>query len=83
MFVSPSVPVLKPNPQCDSVCTQWLGHDGSPSWDNLPGGPVVKNLPCGAGDTGSIPGRGTKIPHASRQLGLCATTTEPAGTAPK
>ena len=23
----------------------------------------VKNLPCSAGDTGSIPGGGTKIPH--------------------
>ena len=26
-------------------------------------GPVVKNLPCNAGDTGSIPSGGTKIPH--------------------
>ena len=25
------------------------------------GGPVVKNLPCNAGDPGSIPGQGTKI----------------------
>ena len=25
-----------------------------------PGGPVVKNLPCNAGDSGSIPGQGTK-----------------------
>ena len=24
----------------------------------FPGGPVVKNLPCNAGDTGSIPGLG-------------------------
>ena len=24
----------------------------------LPGGPVVKNLPCNAGDKGSIPGLG-------------------------
>ena len=30
-------------------------------WD-LPGGLVVKNLPCSAGDTGLIPSRGTKIP---------------------
>ena len=34
------------------------------SWD-FPGGPVVKNLPSSAGDVGSIPGQGTKIPHAS------------------
>ena len=24
----------------------------------FPGGPVVKNLPCDAGDTGSVPGPG-------------------------
>ena len=45
-------------------------------WD-FSGGPVVKNLPSNAGDAGSIPGRGTKIPHAAGQLSLCATTTEP------
>ena len=28
------------------------------------GGPVVKNPTCNAGDTVSIPGWGTKIPHA-------------------
>ena len=28
------------------------------------GGPVVKNLPCNAGDKSSIPDQGTKIPHA-------------------
>ena len=32
-----------------------------PSRD-FPGGPVVKNLPSNAGDTGSIPGQGTKTP---------------------
>ena len=37
------------------------------SWDS-PGGPGVKNLPSNAGDTGSIPGRGTKITHALGQL---------------
>ena len=45
------------------------------SWD-FPGGPVVKNQPSNAGDVGSIPGQGTKIPHAAGQLSLCATTTE-------
>ena len=38
-----------------------------PTWD-FPGGPMVKNLPYNAGDTGSIPGQGTKIPHAMGQL---------------
>ena len=45
-------------------------------WD-FPGGPVVKNPPSNAGDAGTIPGRGTKIPHAMRQLSLHAATTEP------
>ena len=31
-----------------------------PFWD-FPGGPVAKNLPSNAGDTSSIPCRGTKI----------------------
>ena len=40
-------------------------------------GPVVKKLPSNAGDTGSIPGWGTKIPHAAGQLSPHTTTTEP------
>ena len=43
---------------------------------NFPGGPVVKNPHSNAGDTGSIPGQGTKIPHDMGQLGLCAETRE-------
>ena len=43
---------------------------------DFPGGPVVKNLPSNAEDTGSIPGRGTKIPHVAGQLSLHATTRE-------
>ena len=27
-------------------------------WEDFPGGPVVKNLPANAGDTGSTPGPG-------------------------
>ena len=30
-----------------------------------------------AGAMGSIPGQGTKIPHVTEQLSLCAATTEP------
>ena len=33
------------------------------SWD-FPGGPVVKNLNCNSRNSSSIPGWGTKIPHA-------------------
>ena len=32
------------------------------------GSPVVKNPPSSAGDMGSIPGGGTKIPHAAGKL---------------
>ena len=39
---------------------------------------MVKNPPSNAGDAGSIPGQGTKIPHAVGQLSLRAATTEPA-----
>ena len=51
------------------------------SWDFF-GRPVVKNLPSIAGDVGLIPGQGTKIPHAPRQLNPCtvdywALTLEP------
>ena len=35
-----------------------------------------KNQPCNAGDVGSIPGWGTKIPHAAEQLSLHSTTRE-------
>ena len=38
---------------------------------------MVKNLLCNAGDVGSIPGQGTKIPHALKQLSLPSVTTEP------
>ena len=33
-----------------------------------PGDPVVKNLPCYAGDSGLIPAQGTKVSHAAEQL---------------
>ena len=32
---------------------------------NFPGGPVVNTLHFHSGGTGSIPGQGTKIPHAA------------------
>ena len=44
---------------------------------DFPSSPGVKNLPSNAGDVGSIPGWGTKIPHAWGQLSLWAVTTEP------
>ena len=41
-----------------------------------PGRSVVKNPPCHAGEKGSVPGWGTKIPHASGQLSPSAATTK-------
>ena len=46
------------------------------NYEDFPGGPVVKNPPSNVGDKGSIPGRGTKIPHAVEQLSLRTSTTE-------
>ena len=54
---------------------QWFRIKNSEIGD-FPSGPVVKNLPYNAGDVGSIPGQGTKIPHAVGQLNPRATTTE-------
>ena len=47
------------------------------SWD-FPGGPVVKNPPSNAGNARSIPGWGTKIPHAAGQLSPSVSTREAA-----
>ena len=44
---------------------------------DFPGGPVVKKPPCNAGGEGSIPGQGTKIPHAAGHLSPHTTTAEP------
>ena len=43
----------------------------------FPGGPVVKNLPANAGDTGSIPTLG-RFHMPPGQLGPYTTATEPA-----
>ena len=36
----------------------------------------MKNPPSKAGDMGSLPGRGTKIPHATGQISQWAKTRE-------
>ena len=43
---------------------------------DFPGGPAVKNPSSIAGDSGSIPGHRTKIPHVAEQLSLHATRRE-------
>ena len=51
----------------------WL----EPTRGYFPGGPVIENLTCNAGDTSLTPGWGTEIPHAAEQGSLHATTREP------
>ena len=71
-------------PLCDGVCSglnsgPWIHLHLIPKTckcGDFPGGPVVKNLPTNAGEVGSIPGQGTKIPHAMEQLSLSVATTE-------
>ena len=46
---------------------------------DFPGGPMIENPPCNAGDSDSIPVRETAILHATEQLIIpCASATEPA-----
>ena len=37
---------------------------------------MVRNLPCNAGDASSIPGWGTKIPHAAEKLSPSTTAKD-------
>ena len=50
---------------CYGAVTGIPGNLGSNlKFRDFPGGPVVKNPPCNAGDEGSIPVWGTKTPRA-------------------
>ena len=44
---------------------------------DLFGGPVVKDPPCKVGNTGLIPSRGTKIPHATGQASMPQLEEDP------
>ena len=55
------------------MLAQWLQDH---HFGDFPGGPVVKNPHSNAGDMGSIPGQGTKIPHAVEQLSPSVVTRE-------
>ena len=37
---------------------------------------MVKNSPCNARDSDLVPGRGTKIPHATGKLSVCTESRE-------
>ena len=49
---------------------------------NFPGGPVVKNPSCNAGDMDLIPGQGNNIPHAWDQLSPVTQMKDPATKIP-
>ena len=74
--IEPMCPV-SPVLQADSLPLSHWGKKQKPTEKDFPGGPVVGNSPSRAGDTCSIPGQETKIPHAMGQLGSSAATREP------
>ena len=44
--------------QLQAVAEEQEGHHSKETKENVPGSPVVKNLPANAGDSDSIPGPG-------------------------
>ena len=50
--------------------------EGNTALRDLPGGPVIKNPPSDAVDSGSPLGGGSKIPHAAQQQSRRITTRE-------
>ena len=58
-------------------CWQVFQTDQRKLARDFPGDPVIKNLHSNARDTGSIPGWGNKIPHATEQLSLWVTKGKP------
>ena len=81
MEVSPDVTTPETAVRGDTQVTARSGLPDSSGKVELardsPGGPAVKHPPCNAGDSGSIPDWGTKIPHAVEQLSFYNATTEP------
>ena len=63
----------------EQSCDLYLNFFLYKNWTrDCPGGPAAENLPCNAGDEGSIPVSGTKIPHATERQSPCTPITEPA-----
>ena len=61
------------------IVKKWFGQGCNQSnlLRDFPDGPVMNNLPSKAGDAGSIPGQGTKIPPAVGHLSPQTPTTKP------
>ena len=53
---------------CESLVETVVEIQGRMHSPDFPDGSVVKNLPCHAGEVGSIPGEGTQTSHAVGQL---------------
>ena len=64
-----------PSLLCGPAASASLGSSLEMQMWDFPGGPVVKNTLCNAGDVGSIPGWGTKNPHAVELLSPRTRTT--------
>ena len=58
---------------CDILALKKKKKKKQKHYRDFPGGSVVKNLPVNAGDVSSIPGPGTRVPHAVEQLSLRAS----------
>ena len=66
-MIIPNIESLHCTPKTDSVlCVSYTSIKKNIIMD-FSGSPVVKNPPSSAGDMGSIPGGGTKIPHAEEK----------------
>ena len=67
-MITPNIESLHCTPKTDSVlCVKYTSIKKNIIRD-FSGSPVVKNLPSSARDMGSVPGGGTKIPHAAGKL---------------
>ena len=68
--------VGRAEPEKHRLCDYFNIFQEETSERDFSGDPVVKNLPCKAGDEGCIPHWGTKISHAMGQLNPCTATRE-------
>ena len=83
LFLPKMIALLRASITVESVCFTALQFENSwsifskTSLRDFPSGPMIRNPPSNAEDTGSIPGQGTKILHVSGQLSPWSATGEP------